>query len=386
MDFHHTPEEEAFRAEVRAFLDENLPPASERGPGFQQEWDAKLRARGWVGFSWPKEVGGGGGSIMEQVILKDEMAQRRAPALGSCFMGLAWVGPSLIEYGTPEQKQRFIPDILDSKYQWCTGYSEPDSGSDLASLKCKGVREGDEYVVNGQKIWTSIAMWAKWMILLVRTDADTEVKHEGITCLLVPMDTPGIEVRPIENMSGTAMFAEVFFNDVRVPVENRLGEEGQGWQVTVSALAHERSGIAEFHGLMHNLERLKDLARRCTRNGQPAIEDPEIRRRLVRAEIKIESMRLNGMRYLTKQLRGEKLGAETSINKLHRANLEIELGELALEIEGGLGALKAGADCVPDEGRWQHMSLSWPEVVIGGGTPNIQRNIIAERILGLPKD
>jgi alkylation response protein AidB-like acyl-CoA dehydrogenase len=248
------------------------------------------------------------------------------------------------------------------------------------------VREGDEYVVNGQKIWTSIAMWSKWMILLVRTDAESEVKHEGITCLLVPMDSPGIEVRPIENMAGTSMFAEVFFNDVRVPVENRLGKEGQGWQVTVSALAHERSGIAEFHGLMHNLENLKDLARRCSKNGQPAIEDPEIRRRLLRAEIKIEAMRLNGSRYLTRQLRGDKLGAETSINKLHRANLEIELGEIALEVEGGLGALKAGADCVPDDGRWQHISMSWPEVVIGGGTPNIQRNIIAERILGLPKD
>jgi len=386
MDFQLTPEEEAFRAEVRAFLDENLPPASERDLAFKQKWDEAVRTRGWVGFSWPKEVGGGGGSIMEQVILKDEMAQRRAPALGSCFMGLAWVGPSLIEYGTPEQKARFIPDILDSKYQWCTGYSEPDAGSDLASLQCRCERDGNEYVINGQKIWTSIAMWSSWMILLVRTDPNSEVKHEGITCLLVPMDTPGIDVRPIENMSGASVFAEVFFDDVRVPVENRLGEEGQGWQVTVSALAHERSGIAEFHGLMHNLEQLKDLARRCTRNGAPAIEDPQVRRRLLRAEVKIESMRLNGMRYLTKQLRGEKVGPETSINKLHRANLEVELGELALEIEGGLAALQAGADCVPDAGRWQHFSLSWPEVVIGGGTPNIQRNIIAERILGLPKD
>ena len=386
MDFQSTPEEEAFRAEVRAFLDANLPPAAERGPNFKQEWDEKVRAKRWVGFSWPEEVGGGGGSIMQQVILKDEMAQRRAPSLGSCFMGLAWVGASLIEYGTPAQKERFIPDILDSQYQWCTGYSEPDSGSDLASLRCKCVRDGDDYVVNGQKIWTSIAMWAKWMILLVRTDPDAEVKHEGITCLLVPMDTPGIEVRPIENMSGGSLFAEVFFSDVRVPVENRLGAEGQGWQVTISALAHERSGIAEFHGLMHNLEQLKELARACRKNGAPAIEDPAIRRRLLRAETRIESMRLNGMRYLTKQLRGEKLGAETSINKLHRANLEVELGELALEIEGGLGALKAGADCVPADGRWQNFALSWPEVVIGGGTPNIQRNIIAERILGLPKD
>jgi alkylation response protein AidB-like acyl-CoA dehydrogenase len=385
MDFNYTPDEEAFRSEVRAFLDENLPPASERGPKFRQEWDEKVREKRWVGFSWPKEEGGGGGSIMEQVILKDEMARRRAPSLGSCFMGLAWVGPSLIEYGTAAQKERFLPDILDSKYQWCTGYSEPDSGSDLASLKCKCERDGDEYVVNGQKIWTSGAMWAKWIILLVRTDSSS-TKHDGITCLLVEMDSPGIDVRPIKNMSGTAIFAEVFFNDVRVPVANRLAEEGQGWQVTVSALAHERSGIAEYHGLMHNLENIKKLARNSAKNGAPAIEDPEIRRRILRAETTIESMRLNGMRFLTKQLRGEKLGAETSINKLHRANLEIELGELALEIEGGIAPLARGAEPVPDGARWQAMSLSWPEVVIGGGTPNIQRNIIAERILGLPKD
>jgi len=386
MNFDFTPEEEAFREQVRSFLDENLPPVDQRGPGFKKEWDAKVRARGWVGFSWPKDVGGGGGSVMEQVILKDEMARRRAPSLGSCFMGLAWVGPAIIQYGTPEQKQRFIPDILDSKYQWCTGYSEPDSGSDLASLSCRCVRQDDEYVVDGQKIWTSIAMWSKWMILLVRTDSEVASKHDGITCLLVPMDTPGIEVRPIKNMSGGAMFAEVFFDAVRVPVGNRLGEEGQGWQVTVSALAHERSGIAEFHGLMHSLERLKDLARRCAHDGRPAIEDAGIRRRLLRAEVKIESMRLNGLRALTKQLRGAPLGAETSINKLHRANLEIELGELAMEIEGSLSPLQAGADLVPDDGHWQRFALSWPEVVIGGGTPNIQRNIIAERILGLPKD
>lgn len=386
MDFEFSAEEEAFRAEVREFLDANLPPADRRGPAFPVEWNKKVREKGWVGFSWPKEVGGGGGGIMEQVILKDEMAQRRAPSLGSCFMGLAWVGPSLIEYGTEEQKQRFIPDILDSKVQWCTGYSEPDSGSDLASLKCKCVRDGDDYVVNGQKIWTSIAMWSQWMILLVRTQTDVEVKHDGITCLLVEMNDPGIEVRPIKNMSGGAMFAEVFFNDVRVPVENRLGEEGQGWQVTISALAHERSGIAEFHGLKRNLDAITDLARRCHKNGKPAIEDPGVRRRIVRAGTRIEAMRLNGMRYLTKQLKGEKLGAETSINKLHRAQLEIELGELAVEIQGSAGTLMKGADIVADDGRWQNFALSWPEVVIGGGTPNIQRNIISERMLGLPKD
>ena len=383
MDFHFTPEEEAFRSEVRAFLDENLPKgANTNDPAFIAEWTRKVRAKRWVGFSWPKEVGGGGASIMQQVILKEEMAKRKAPPLGTCFMGLAWVGPAIIQYGTPAQKQRFIPDILDGKYQWCTGYSEPASGSDLASLQCKCVREGDEYVVNGQKIWTSIAMWSKWIILLVRTDAAPVSKHDGITCLLVPMDTRGITVRPIKNMSGGSMFAEVFFDDVRVPVENRLGEEGQGWQVTVSALAHERSSIAEVEGLRRKLEELTELARKSRKNGRPALEDDGIRRRIARFEAKIEGMRFNGMRALTKQLKGEPLGAETSINKLLRAELEVALGEIALEMQGSAGHLEREVD----GGRWQRFALSWPEVVIGGGTPNIQKNIIAERVLGLPKD
>jgi len=382
VDFNLTSAEEAFRAEVRAFLDETLPPGTNQSdPRWIGEWLRRVREKRWVGFSWPKEVGGGGGSLMEQVILKEEMAKRKAPPLGSCFMGLAWVGPAIIQYGSEAQKQRFIPDILDGKYQWCTGYSEPGSGSDLASLQCRCARDGDHYVVNGQKIWTSIAMWSKWMILLVRTTPGSE-KHEGITCLLVEMETPGITVRPIRNMSGGAMFAEVFFDNVRVPVENRLGEEGQGWQVTVSALAFERSSIAEVESLRRKLDELVDLAQRSVRNGRPALDDDAIRRRIARFEARIEAMRMNGMRFLTKQLKGEPLGAETSINKLHRAELEIELGDLALEIEGWAGPLESEVD----GGRWQRFALSWPEVVIGGGTPNIQKNIVAERVLGLPKD
>jgi alkylation response protein AidB-like acyl-CoA dehydrogenase len=386
MDFQLSPEEEAFRDEVRSFLDENLSAKARKAKNFAENWNQKIREKRWVGFSWPKEVGGGGGSIMEQVILKDEMARRKAPALGTCFMGLAWVGPSIIQYGTEEQKQKYIPDILDGKYHWCTGYSEPDSGSDLASLKCKCVREGDEYVVNGQKIWTSIAMWSKMIILLVRTETEVETKHDGITCLLVEMDSPGIEVRPIKNMSGGAMFAEVFFDDVRVPVENRLGEEGQGWQVTISALASERSSIAEVHGLIRKIEDVKNLAMNTVRGGRAMSEDPGIRRRIAQAETKIEAMRLNGMRFLTKQLRGEPLGSETSINKLHRADLEVGLGELSLEILGSSGTLMSGDEPTVDAGAWARYSLNWPEVVIGGGTPNIQKNIIAERLLGLPKD
>ncbi|HEY8493324.1 MAG TPA: acyl-CoA dehydrogenase family protein [Myxococcota bacterium] len=385
MDFQLTPEEEAFRAEVRAFLDEMLPPGTNTSdPAFLAEWFRRVREKRWVGFAWPKEVGGGGGSLMQQVILKEEMAKRKAPPLGSCYMGLAWVGPAIIQYGTEEQKRRFIPDILDGKVQWCTGYSEPGSGSDLASLQCRAVREGDHYVVNGQKIWTSIAMWSQWMILLVRTGPPPtqENKHEGITCLLVDMSTPGITVRPIRNMAGGAMFAEVFFDDVRVPIENRLGEEGQGWAVTVSALAHERSSIAEVEALLRKLDELVDLAKRSVKNGRPALEDDVLRRRLARCETRIQAMRMNGMRFLTRQLKGEPLGAETSINKLHRAQLEIEIGELALEMQGSAGHLEQEVD----GGRWQRFALSWPEVVIGGGTPNIQKNIIAERVLGLPKD
>jgi alkylation response protein AidB-like acyl-CoA dehydrogenase len=381
MDFDFTPEDEAFRAEVRDYIKKFLP--KKNAPDELTRWHAEARARRWVGFSWPKEVGGGGGTISQQVILKEEMAKAKAPPLGTCFMGLAWVGPSIIEYGTDEQKKKFIPDILDGKYQWCTGYSEPGSGSDLAALSTRAVRDGDDYIVNGQKIWTSIAMWSKWIILLVRTEAG-ESKHEGITCVLVPMDTPGITVRPIKNMAGGAMFAEVFFDNVRVPVANRLGDEGQGWKVTVSALAHERSSIAEVAGLQRSLEEIRALAKKHKKNGRPAAEDPGVRRRIARADARIEAMRLNGLRFLTKQLRGENVGAETSVNKLQRAALEVELGELALEIEGGAGVLDK--DAAPEKGRWQRMALSWPEVVIGGGTPNIQKNIIAERILGLPKD
>jgi alkylation response protein AidB-like acyl-CoA dehydrogenase len=383
MDFHLTPDEQAFRDEVRAFLDELLPPGRHPSdPEFLSTWQRRVREKRWVGFSWPREVGGGGGSIMQQVILKEEMAMRRAPALGTCFMGLAWVGPAILSYGTEAQKQRFIPDILDGKVQWCTGYSEPGSGSDLASLQCRAVRDGDHYVVSGQKIWTSIAMWSQWMILLVRTDPAAQGKHDGITCLLVEMDSPGLTVRPIRNMSGTSMFAEVFLDDVRVPIEQRLGAEGEGWKVTVSALAHERSSIAEVEGLLRKLDELVELARASTKNGRPALDDDGIRRRIARFETRIAAMRMNGMRFLTKQLKGEPLGADTSINKLHRAVLEIEMGDLALEIQGSDGALEQEID----GGRWQRFALSWPEVVIGGGTPNIQRNIIAERVLGLPKD
>jgi alkylation response protein AidB-like acyl-CoA dehydrogenase len=387
MDFKLTAEEEAFRDEVRAFVKEHLSPEARQDPNFMGNWLRAVREKRWVGFNWPEEYGGGGGGIMEQVILKEEMSKAGAPPLGTSMMGLQWVGPAIIEYGTEEQKKKYLPDILDSAYQWCTGYSEPGSGSDLASLQCRAVKDGDEYVVNGQKIWTSGAAYSKWIILLTRTDFETEDKHEGITCLLVEMDSPGVEVRPIKNMAGSSHFAEVFFEDVRVPVENRLGDEGKGWGVTISALAHERSGISEVAGLISQLNQVVELAKRTKRNGRPASEDPSIRARLAHADAIVEGMRLNGQRFLTKQLKGEKLSSETSINKLHRAFLAVEFGDLALDIQGGAGLYSERADeANEDEGRWAMGALGWPAVVIGGGTPNIQRNIIAERILGLPRE
>jgi alkylation response protein AidB-like acyl-CoA dehydrogenase len=379
MRFQLSPEEEKFRDEVRSFLDQNLPARN------LVEWNRKLRERGWVGFSWPREYGGGGGSLMEQAILKSEMAQRKAPPLGLCYMGLAWVGPALIQYGTDEQKKRFLPDILDGKYQWCTGYSEPGAGSDLASLQCRAVREGDAYVVNGQKIWTSLAPIAEWMILLARTGPPGDAnKHDGITCLLVHMKSPGLQVRPIVNMAGSSEFAEVFLNDVHVPVDQRLGEEGRGWEVTVNALANERSSISEVEELLRRLDDLKALARSCTRGGQPVLRDPELRRRIARMETRIQGMRLNGLRMLSAQIRGRSLTSETSINKLQRAHLEVEMGDFALELQGLAGPC-TGERAI-EKGRWQQVALRWPATVIGGGTPNIQKNIIAERILGLPKD
>jgi alkylation response protein AidB-like acyl-CoA dehydrogenase len=386
MDFEYTPEEQAFREEVRSFLKDNLPPRDQRPSGFLATWLAKVREKGWVGFSWPKEFGGSDGGIIEQTILKEEMALAKAPPLGTSFMGLAWVGPGIMQYGTEEQAEKFLPDILDSKVLWCTGYSEPNYGSDLASIQCKAVLEDDHYIVNGQKTWTSGAAYAQWIILLTRTQFDVEVKHQGITCLLVPMDAPGVEVRPIENMAGDRYFAEVFFTDVRVPVTQRLGEEGDGWKVTVSALANERSSIGEVTAMSDKLDTLKELVRQTTRYGKPAAEDAKVRRTIAMFEAKVAAMKYNGLRYLTKQLKGEPLTSETSVNKLHRASLEIEMDDFAVNLSGQAGLELKGGDHAVDGGRWAKAALNWPNVVIGGGTPNIQRNIIAERILGQPKD
>jgi alkylation response protein AidB-like acyl-CoA dehydrogenase len=288
------------------------------------------------------------------------------------------VGPSIIMHGTEEQKRKFLPELLAGESIWCTGYSEPDIGSDLAGLQCRATRDGDDYVINGSKIWTTLAHKAKYIFMMVRTDADkSRSKYKGITCLLVPMDLPGIEVRPIPALTGVHSFNQVFFNDVRVPVSSRLGEEGQGWMVVVRALANERSGISEATEKLRHLQDLVDLARSTKKRGRSALEDTTTRRKLAAFQAKISAMRLNGMRYLTKQLNGAPAGTETSVNKIVRGQLEHEMWNLSNGLLGSKAQL---------EGKWQLGSLGYHGTVIGGGTPNIQRNIIAERILGLPKD
>jgi len=377
MDFQLNAEEEAFRTEVRAFLDEHLPdPVPENDADFLERWNRAVREKRWIGFNWPAEYGGGGGDLIRQFILKEEMSARRAPALGTDFMGITWVGPAIITYGSDEQKKAHLEKILDGDTYWCTGYSEPDVGSDLAALQCRAVLEGDEYVINGSKIWTTAAHVASDIFLLVRTDPEV-AKWKGITCLLVPMDTPGMEIQPIPNLSGKASFNQVFFNDVRTPASNRLGKEGEGWRVVMKALADERSGISESTEMLQHLDQIRDLAGQSTRNGRPALEDDGVRRRLSEMEIRIEAMRLTGLRHLTDQLQGKPSGSETAINKLQRGLLEFEMSELTLELLG---------TAAQTQGPLQHEALAWHGTVIGGGSPNIQRNIVAERILGLPKD
>ena len=376
MDFNFTPEEEAFRQEVRAFIAEHKPENDPPTPEETKAWHAKLAEKKWIGFSWPKEAGGGGASFIEQFILKEEMSTAKAPPLGTDFMGLTWVGPSIIKYGTQAQQEKFLPQLLSGDSVWCTGYSEPDHGSDLGGLQTRAVRDGDHYVITGSKIWTTLAHEAEYCFLLARSDPDAR-KYRGLSCILTPMDTPGIEVQPIPNLYGKHSFNQVFFNDVRVPVENRLGKEGQGWLVVMDALAHERSGISEATEKIQHLEDLIELARTRRKGGQPALEDAGTRRRLARFQTQISAMRLNGMRYLTRQLRGEDPGTETSVNKVLRGRLEFEMSDVAL------GLLGAEAQ---NHGPWQIRSLDFHGSVIGGGSPNIQRNIIGERVLGLPKD
>ncbi|HKB24898.1 MAG TPA: acyl-CoA dehydrogenase [Methylomirabilota bacterium] len=396
MDFEYSPVQEAFRKEFRAWLAANLPPdlclddaaddrvASDRETFERRRaWQKTMHAAGWVGITWPTEYGGRGAGLIERVIWEEEYAAARAPVLPG-NMALNLVGPTIIHWGTDAQKRRHLPAILAADEIWCQGFSEPGAGSDLASLRTRAVDRGDHYVVNGQKVWTSGAHFAHWIILLVRTDPDAP-KHRGISCLLVPMRSPGISVRPLVLMTGHHHFNEVFFTDVAVPTANLLGPPNQGWKVSTTTLMYERHSAG---GRSHaaQIARLAALARRVTIDGKPAWDQPWIRQRLAQLAIDCEALKYTRLRSLTRQLRGEPPGPEGSILKLTGSELGVRIADVAGELLGMHVLVNEPSGAVPDAPRWFNRVLAARQYTISAGTSEIQRNIIGERVLGLPKD
>ena len=397
MDFRLTPEQETFRAEVRAWLSANLPPDWAARPvvsevprpelyDFGRHWQRKLHEAGLLGLTWPKEYGGRGLTWMEELLLHEELVLHRAPPPLN-VLGLGMAGPTIIAYGTDAQKQRHLQKILTCEEIWCQGYSEPNAGSDLASLQTRAVRDGDHFVVNGQKVWTSLAQIADWMMLLARSDPSVP-KHKGLTYFLVDMHSPGITVRPLRQITGDAEFNEVFFENVRVPAENILGAEGQGWQVGITTLMYER--LALGFGLQARFEiatgATLDLARRMTRDGQPAAKDPVLRQRLAQLVIDNAVFKYTAKRAITKLLRGEMPGSEASAGKIWWCDRHQALQDLCQELLGSYGQLSKGSPWAVDRGNWHYTFLRSRANSIEGGTTEIQRNILAERVLGLPKD
>jgi alkylation response protein AidB-like acyl-CoA dehydrogenase len=390
MDLNLTPREQEFRDEFRAWLAANVP-EEWSGGGFGSEeredyiaylraWQRKLYDGGWAGISWPKEFGGRGATLVEQAIFHEELARARAPQLINAI-GLSLVGPTIIALGTAEQKSRYLPKILSGEEIWCQGFSEPNAGSDLASLGTKAVRDGDDFVVNGQKIWTSFAQLADWCLLLVRTDTEAP-KHKGLTCLLLDMHSAGVSVRPLRQMSGDSGFNEVFFSDVRVPAARVLGEVNKGWTTAIAALMNERANLGTGVQVVfkRHLEALIARARAVKKRGRPASEDPLVRQKLAQAYLELEILRLNTNRALTSLSKTGIPGPEGSTLKLFWSEMNQRTQQTAQEILGPYGQLKDF-----DNGLWEYAYLRARGNTIEAGTSEIQRSIVAERVLGLPK-
>jgi alkylation response protein AidB-like acyl-CoA dehydrogenase len=403
MDLRYPPEAEEFRTRVRGFLAEHLPP-DWRGIGalpalearaFVSNWRKTLFEAGLLGLAWPREYGGAGMTKLEQVVLVEECAHAMVP-LGpaSDTVTVRMVGNTLLRWGSEEQKRRFLPRILSGDDTWCQGFSEPDAGSDLAGLHTAAVLDGDEWVLNGQKIWTSFATTANWIFVLARTDPAVP-KHKGISFLLCPVDTPGLEVRPIRMLTGGSDFNEILFTDVRIPAANVVGPVNGGWGVAMSLLGHERGEEAALNPIMfrYELDRLIALAHEYGR-----ADDPVIRDRLAWCYSKVETMRLLGLRILTQYLRDGDLGPAASISKLYWSEYHKEAANLALQIMGPAGLVPEGH--VPprpyrtDDPGAPNSSASWEHILmlnamsgtVYAGTSQVQRNILGETILGLPKE
>jgi alkylation response protein AidB-like acyl-CoA dehydrogenase len=395
LDFTLTPEQEAFRARVRTWLEANIPrewksmgatevPRPEAYE-FLKRWQAKLHEGGFIGVTWPKEYGGQGLTFVEEMILHQEMALQKAPPMLN-VLGVGMAGPTIIAYGTEAQKKRYPEKILSCEEIWCQGYSEPNSGSDLAALQTRAVKDGEYYVINGQKVWTSLAHMADWMMLLARTDPSAP-KHKGITYFLLDMHAPGVTVKPLKQMTGDSEFNEVFFDNVRVHEGQVLGEVNNGWAVGLTTLMFERLalGFGLQVRLRISLESMIDLARRMEKDGRAVTSDPVMRQKIAQLWIDTEALKYTGARAITKLLKGELPGPEASAGKMGWVETNQKLQELAMEIEGPYSQLAKGSDRAVDGGFWQYAFLRSRANSIEGGTTEIQKNIIGERVLGLPK-
>jgi alkylation response protein AidB-like acyl-CoA dehydrogenase len=389
VDLSLTPQEETFRDEVRTWLEENHPGPEPEGLeevlAFRVEWQRRLHEAGWAGISWPKEYGGRGATMIEQAIFAMEAARAEAPSPAN-VLGLAMGGPVVIAHGTEEQKQRYLEPILTAEEIWCQGFSEPESGSDLASLKTKAVKDGDDWVVTGQKVWTSYAQFSKWCMLVARTDPDA-AKHQGLTYFLMDMEQDAVQVRPLVQITGTPEFNELFIEEARIPQENVIGEVGGGWQVAITTLMNERAGLAfgAIAQIRNSIGRLLRLASETRLNGGSAAEDSHYRQQLAQLYIEAETFRLNAFRGLTKTMQSGTPGPEGSLGKWQWADIHQSLTELAMDIEGPYSPLDHGAEHAVADGRWQYLFLRSRANSIEGGTTDILKNIIAERVLGLPK-
>jgi alkylation response protein AidB-like acyl-CoA dehydrogenase len=395
MDLNYTPEDLAFRKHVRAWLEHNLPREPIRTLEDRRRWHRRLHEAGYLGMGWPKEYGGGGARPMEQAIVADEMARANAPAPTN-GLGLGIVGPTVIVHGSEAQKQRYLKKILLAEELWCQLYSEPNAGSDLASLKTAAVDQGDHYLVNGQKIWTSSGAVADWGLLLARTDTKVP-KHKGISCFLMSMRQPGVDVRPLKQITGSSEFCEVFMTNARVEKSDQIGKLGEGWAIAQTTLGYERGGraLARVTTYASQYHHLVNAARRLKRHGRPLIDDPIVRQKLGRIWAELEVERYSALRVLTQLERGEHPGAGGSLTKLSYSEFEKRFMELAQEILGPYGQLTDGAPleyqlqidtAVGDQGTWAYAFLWSRAGTIYSGSSEIQKNVIGERILGLPKE
>lgn len=397
MDLNDRAEHVAFRREVRDFLAEykhRAPGESayalRRGQRRQrrelQQWQELLVDHGYSCRTIPKEYGGYGAEpdILKNVIIADEFYAAKT-IQGLASQGISMLVPTLLEHGTEAQKQTYIADTIRSKILWCQGYSEPEAGSDLASLRTSAVEDGDDFIINGQKIWTSSAHVADMMFCLARTEPDAP-KHKGISYIIFPMDTPGIDVRPLMTMTGSASFNEVFLTDVRVPKGNVVGGRGNGWKVANSTLKHERGLLGDPNRSLDSLLRVKRLLETETRDGKPLMADPLLRDRFIALQTRVQAMRLHALRTLTDGLRGGGSRLSSMVVKLLGCELNYRLDSLGVDLLGEIGILYDDSPMARDQGAWQSDAMFDLGVIIGGGTAQIQKNIIAERGLGMPRE